>query len=388
MNFQLSPEEVAFRKEFEDFATNEVAPGAAERDENEDFESVYNILLNKFAPRGYMGLTLPKEYGGMGTSFINYANAMMEVSRKDVSMAVSWSMSMSMGSMPIVHFGTEAQKQKYLVPIATGKVIPAFGLTEENAGSDSAMQETTATKDGDSYILNGKKIFITNGGWAQYYVVIAMTDKAKGTKGGISAFIVEKDTPGFTFGKEYKKMGIRASVQRELIFENCKIPAENLIGEEGQGFKIAMHALDIGRLGVASHGVGCAWGALDLAVNYSNERVQFGQKISNFQAINFLLADMYARVELARLMVYKCASLMDAKLPFSREAALAKKIGTDTAMSVTTDAVQVFGGKGYIRENQVERFMRDSKIMQIYEGTNQVQNLVIGRFVTKNDYGY
>jgi alkylation response protein AidB-like acyl-CoA dehydrogenase len=388
MNFQLSAEELAFQKEFEEFATKEVWPGAAERDENEDFESAYNILMTKFAPRGYMGLTLPKEYGGMGTSFINYANAMMEVSRKDVSMAVSWSMSMSMGSMPLVFYGTEEQKQKYLVPIAQGKVIPAFGLTEENAGSDSAMQETTAVQDGDSYVLNGKKIFITNGGWAQYYIIIAMTDKAKGTKGGISAFVVEKDTPGFTFGKEYKKMGIRSSVQRELIFENCRIPKANLIGEEGQGFKIAMHVLDVGRLGVASHGVGCAWGALDLAVKYANDRVQFGQKIGNFQAINFMLADMYTKVELAKLMVYKCASLMDANLPFSREAALAKKVGTDTAMSVTTDAVQVFGGKGFIRENYIERFMRDSKIMQIYEGTNQVQNLVIGRFVMKSDYAY
>jgi alkylation response protein AidB-like acyl-CoA dehydrogenase len=388
MNFQLSAEELAFQKEFGEFVAKEIAPGAAERDENEDFESVYNILTTKFAPRGYMGMALPKEYGGMGMSFVNYANAMMEVSRIDVSTAVSWSMSMSMGSMPIVHFGTEAQKQKYLVPIATGKVIPAFGLTEENAGSDSAMQETTAVKDGDSYVLNGKKVFITNGGWAQSYVIIAMTDKSKGTKGGISAFMVEKDTPGFTFGKEYKKMGIRASVQMELIFENCRIPKENLIGEEGQGFKIAMHALDFGRFGVASHGVGCALGALDLAVNYANERVQFGQKVSNFQAINFMLAEMYAKVEAARLLVYKCASLIDAKLPFSREAALAKKVGSDTAMSVATDAVQVFGGKGFIRENQIERFMRDAKIMQIYEGTNQVQNLVIGRFVTKNDYAY
>jgi alkylation response protein AidB-like acyl-CoA dehydrogenase len=388
MNFQLSAEELAFQKEFHDFTEKVIAPGAWDRDEKEDFDSAYEILMKEFKPRGYMGITLPKKYGGSERSYVDYANALLEVCRVDVSMAVSWSLSMSMGSMPLVNYATEELRQKYLTPIASGDVIPAFGLTEENAGSDSAMQETTAVLDGDSYVLNGKKIFITNAGAAKIYIVIAMTDQSKGTKGGISAFVVEKDTPGFTFGKEYKKMGIRSSVQRELIFENCRIPKSNLIGEEGKGFPIAMNALDYGRLGVASLGVGVAWGALDLAVQYANKRVQFGQKIANFQAISFMLAEMYAKVELAKLMVYKCATLMDQKRPFAREAALCKKIGTDTAMSVTTDAVQIFGGAGYIRENQIERYMRDSKILQIFEGTNQVQNLVIGRFVLKNDYAF
>jgi alkylation response protein AidB-like acyl-CoA dehydrogenase len=386
MDFALSPEQEAFRKEMEEFVEKVVYPGAAERDEKEDFAATYDILMKEFSPRGYLGMTLPKEYGGMGKSYIDYASASMEIGKKDVSMVVSWSLNMSMGSMPLVLYGTDEQKKKFLTPIASGKALAAFGLTEENAGSDSAMQETTAVRDGDHYILNGKKIFITNGGHAKIYVVIAMTDKSKGTKGGISAFVVEKDTPGFTFGKEYKKMGIRSTVQKELIFENCRIPKENLIGEEGKGFAIAMKALDYGRLGVACHGVGCAWGALDLAVKYANERVQFGNKIINFQAINFMLAEMYAKIELARLLAYKCAWLMDQNRPFSKIAALAKKIGTDTAMSVTTDAVQVFGGKGFIRENEIERYMRDSKIMQIYEGTNQVQNLVIGRFVANGDY--
>jgi alkylation response protein AidB-like acyl-CoA dehydrogenase len=386
MNFQLTEEQTAFQNMMRAFAEKEIAPGAVERDEKEDFAPVYDIIMNKMGPLGLLGLSLPKEYGGTGKSFIDFAVAMMEICRKDVSVGASWSLFMSMGTMPLVNFGTEEQKKKYLIPLASGKKMPAFGLTEPNAGSDSAMQETTAELDGDEYVLNGKKIYITNAGFADTYVVIAMTDKAKGTKGGISAFIVEKDTPGFTFGIEYKKMGIHATVQRELIFENCRIPRENLIGDEGMGFKIAMNALDFGRLGVASQGVGCAWGALDLAVKYAKERVQFGRPIADFQAVSFMLAEMAAKVELARLMVHKCAWLMSEGLSYSKEAALAKKIGTDTAMSVTTDAVQIFGGKGYLKENEVERFMRDAKILQIYEGTNQVQNLVIGRYVLKGDY--
>jgi alkylation response protein AidB-like acyl-CoA dehydrogenase len=388
MDFRLSKEELAFQKEMEEFTERVVLPGVMERDENEDAAAAFDILTKEFKPKGYMGLTHSKKYGGSARSFVDYANGMMEVSRKDVSMGCSWSLSMSMGTMPLVNYGTEEQREKWLRPLASGEKFPAFGLTEENAGSDSAMQQTTAVKDGNNYVLNGKKIFITNAEFAEIYTIIAMTDQSKGTKGGISAFIVEKGTPGFTFGKEYKKMGIRSTIQKELIFENCKIPKENLIGEEGKGFAIAMNALDYGRLGVACQGVGCAWGALDMAVKYANERVQFGQKIGNFQAINFMLAEMYAKVELAKLMVYKCATLMDQGLPFAREAALCKKVGTDAAMSVATDAVQVFGGKGFIRENGVERYMRDAKILQIYEGTNQVQNLVIGRFVSKGDYAF
>jgi alkylation response protein AidB-like acyl-CoA dehydrogenase len=388
MNFRLSEEELAFQKEMEEFTERVILPGVLERDENEDAAAAFDILKKEFKPRGYMGLTHSKKYGGSARSFVDYANGMMEVARKDISMACAWSLSMSMGTMPLVNYGTEEQREKWLRPLASGEKIPAFGLTEENAGSDSAMQQTVAVKDGDHYVLNGKKIFITNAEFAEIYTIIAMTDQSKGTKSGISAFIVEKGTPGFTFGKEYKKMGIRSTIQKELIFENCRIPKENLIGEEGKGFAIAMNALDYGRLGVACHGVGCAWGALDMAVKYSNERVQFGQTIGNFQAISFMLADMYTKVELAKLMVYKCATLMDQGLPFAREAALCKKVGTDAAMSVATDAVQIFGGKGFIRENGIERYMRDAKILQIYEGTNQVQNLVIGRFVAKNNYAF
>jgi len=334
------------------------------------------------APMGLLGLTFPKEYGGLGKSYIEFALAMIEFCRIEVSFGASWSVCMSLGTVPIWRFGSEEQKKKYLVPLARGEKLCAFGLTEPKAGSDSAMQETTAVLDGNDYILNGSKIYITNAGYADIYIVIAMTDKSKGTK-GISAFIVEKGTPGFTFGKEYKKMGIRASVQQELVFENCRIPKENMIGKEGEGFKIAMTALDVGRLGVASQGVGAAMGAYDLALKYAKGRIQFGKPVTANQGVSFMLADMATQIELAQLIVLKAAWLYSNGLPFSKEVAMAKSYCTDVAMKVTTDAVQIFGGKGYLVENEVERFMRDAKILQIYEGTNQIQRLVIAGHILK-----
>jgi Acyl-CoA dehydrogenases len=382
MDFQLTNEQMEFQKAMREFAEKELAPGAMQRDLDGDFSGIYDILMKKMAPMGLLGLTFPKEYGGLGKSYIEFALAMIEFCRIEVSFGASWSVCMSLGTVPIWRFGSEEQKKKYLVPLARGEKLCAFGLTEPKAGSDSAMQETTAVLDGNDYILNGSKIYITNAGYADIYIVIAMTDKSKGTK-GISAFIVEKGTPGFTFGKEYKKMGIRASVQQELVFENCRIPKENMIGKEGEGFKIAMTALDVGRLGVASQGVGAAMGAYDLALKYAKGRIQFGKPVTANQGVSFMLADMATQIELAQLIVLKAAWLYSNGLPFSKEVAMAKSYCTDVAMKVTTDAVQIFGGKGYLVENEVERFMRDAKILQIYEGTNQIQRLVIAGHILK-----
>lgn len=376
MNFALTEEQLAFQQEMRELARREFAPGARQRDEDEDFKPIYDIFRNKFGPMGLMGLTMPKEYGGLSKSYIDFVLAMIEFSRVDVSVGSAWSVCLSIGSIPIIKFGTEDQRKKYLLPLAKGEKLCAFGLTEANAGSDSAMQETTATLDGDKYVLNGRKIYITNAGYADTYIVFAMTDKSKGNK-GISAFIVEKGTPGFTFGTEYKKMGIRATAQRELIFENCRIPKENLLGKEGQGFKIAMTALDVGRVGVAGQGLGAAKGAYDLALKSAKDRVQFGKPVIANQGVSFMLADMATKIELAELLLLKTAWLMQEERPYSKEAAMAKLVCTDTAMDVTTNAVQILGGKGFLRECEVERFMRDAKILQIYEGTNEIMKLIL-----------
>jgi len=382
MNFALTEEQLAFQKEMRELAVSEFAAGAHKRDEEEDFKPIYDVFMNKFGPRGLMGLTMPKEYGGLGKSHIFFALAMMEFCRVDVSVGSAWSVCLSIGSVPIQKFGTEAQKQKYLVPLIKGEKLCAFGLTEENAGSDSAMQETTAVADGPNYILNGRKIYITNGGYADTYIIFALTDPSKGNK-GISAFIVEKGMPGFTFGTEYKKMGIRATAQRELIFENCSVPKENLLGKEGDGFKIAMTALDVGRVGVAGQGLGAAMGAYDLALKSAKERIQFGKPIIANEGVSFMLADMATKIELAQLMLLKTTWLMQEGLPYSKEAAMAKMVCTDTGMEVTTDAVQILGGKGFLRETEAERFMRDAKILQIYEGTNQIMKLILAGMISK-----
>ncbi len=382
MNFALTEEQLEFQKEMRELAVREFASGARQRDEEEDFRPINDVFRNKFGPMGLMGLTMPKEYGGQGKSPIFFALAMMEFSRVDVSVGSAWSVCLSIGSVPIEKFGTEEQKQKYLVPLLKGEKLCAFGLTEEGAGSDSAMQETTAKLDGDEYIINGRKIYITNAGYADTYIIFAITDKSKGTK-GISAFIVEKGTPGFTFGVEYKKMGIRATAQRELIFENCRIPKDNRIGNEGAGFKIAMTALDVGRVGVAGQGVGAAMGAYDLALKSAKERVQFGKPIIANEGISFMLANMATKIELAQLILLKTTWLMQEGLPYSKEAAMSKLVCTDTGMEVTTDAVQILGGKGFLRDNEAERFMRDAKILQIYEGTNQIMKLILAGMISK-----
>lgn len=374
MNFELTQEQQDIRKMVREFAEKSVAPTAKERDEKELFS---REIFDQMGELGILGLPYPEEYGGAGSDFVSYSIAVEEISRVCASTGIGLSVHVSLCSWPIFHYGTEEQKQKFLRPLAEGKKLGAFGLTEPNAGTDAAGSTTTAVKDGDSYILNGTKVFNTNGGEAEIEVVFAMTDKAKGTKGGMSAFIVEKGTPGFSFGKKEVKMGIRSSVQRELIFENCRVPAANLLGKEGDGFKIAMATLDGGRIGVASQSVGLAQGALEEAIQYSKQREQFGKPISSFQAISFMLADMATKVDAARLLTYRAAYNKSKHLPYSKEAAMAKLFASDAAMSVTTDAVQVFGGYGFSREYPVERMMRDAKITQIYEGTNQAQKMVI-----------
>ena len=382
MNFALTPEQLAFQKTVRDFVEKYVAPYSAQRDISEDFGEHYKLMLEQMGPMGLLGLTFPKELGGQGKTSVELALGMVEVCRWDVSLGAAWAVCMTLGTLPLLNFGSEAQKQKYLLPCIAGKQLAAFGLTEENAGSDAGVQETTAVLEGDEYVLNGKKVYITNAGYAQIYIVMAMTDKSKGAK-GISAFVVEKDTPGFTFGKQYEKCGIRASVQMELIFENCRIPKDNLIGQEGQGFKIAMNTIDVGRIGVAAEALGCAKGAYELALKHAKERVQFGKPISANQAVSFMLADMATKIELGELLMLKAAWCQAEGLPFSKYSSMAKKYCSDMAQEVTTKAVQIMGGMGYLKENHVERCYRDSKILQIYEGTNQVQDMIISGFILK-----
>ncbi len=381
MNFILTQEEREFQKMMEMFAEKEVAPGAIERDQSESFDGAYEIIMNKMGPMGLLGLTMPVEYGGQGKSNVLFSLAMMEICRKDVSVGAAWSVCLSLGTIPILKFGSEELKEKYLPALLKGEKLCAFGLTELGAGSDAAMQQTTAVLDGDEYVINGSKVYITNAGYADTYVIIAMTDKEKGSKGGISAFVVEKDTLGFTFGEQYEKCGIHGTVQRELIFENCRIPKENIIGKEGDGFKAAMTGIDYGRIGVASQGVGCAWGALDIAVKRANEREQFGKPIAKNQAISFKLAEMATKVELAKLIVLKAADLASQGEKFTKYAAMAKKYCTDVAQQVAADAVQICGGHGYLRKSEIERFYRDAKILQIYEGTNEIQDMIISGYV-------
>lgn len=379
MNFVLTPEQENIRKLVREFATQVIAPTAAERDEKELFD---RTIFDEMGKIGILGLPYPEEYGGAGADFLSYAIAVEEISRACASTGIGLSVHVSLCSWPIFKYGSEEQKQQYLRPLAEGKKLGAFGLTEPNAGTDAAAGLSTANKDGDTYVLNGSKIFTTNGGEAETYVVFAATNKAAGPK-GISAFILEKGMPGFTFGKKEIKMGIRASVQRELIFRDCRVPAANLLGKEGEGFKIAMTTLDGGRIGVAAQSVGLAQGALDEAIKYAKQRVQFGKPLATFQAVNFLLADMATKVDAARLLTYRAAFNESLHLPYAKEAAMAKLFASNTAMEVTTNAVQIFGGYGFSREYPVERMMRDAKITQIYEGTNQAQCMVIAASILK-----
>lgn len=379
MDFNLSKTQILFQQMIHQFAEKEVKPLAAEVDEMERFPLE---TVQKMGPVGIMGIPIPVAYGGAGGDTLLYAMAVEELSRACATTGVIVSAHTSLCAVPILEYGNEEQKQKYLPRLATGEWIGAFGLTEPNAGTDASAQQTTATPEGDSFILNGSKIFITNAEYAHVYIIMAMTDRSKGTR-GITAFIVEKGTPGFSIGKKEKKMGIRGSATCELIFENCRIPKENQLGKTNEGFKIAMKGLDGGRIGIAAQALGIAQGALSETIKYVKERKQFGKPLSAFQNTQFQLADMETRVQAARWLVYRAASLKDQKVNFSSEAAMAKLFAAEVAMEVTTKAVQCHGGYGYTREYPVERMMRDAKITEIYEGTSEVQRMVISAKLLK-----
>jgi len=373
MNYFLTDDQKMIRDLAAQIAREKIAPIAAELDETGEFPW---DVVKTLAQSDLFRVFIPSEYEGLGGGIFEMCIVVEELSRVCGGIALSYAAS-GLGTIPIILFGTEEQKKKYLPRLAAGEILAAFGLTEPNAGSDAAGIKTTAKPDGDSYVLNGTKQWITNGGEASIYTVVALTDPARGVRGS-STILVEKDTPGFTFGKKENKMGIRASATRELVFQDCRVPKTNILGKEGMGFLIAMRTLDQSRPGVASQAVGIAQGALDKALAYAHERHQFGKPISSFQGMQFLLADMATQVEAARALTYAAARSIDSgEKDVSKVSAMAKVFASDTAMKVTTDAVQVFGGYGYMKEYPVEKMMRDAKITQIYEGTNQIQREVI-----------
>lgn len=373
MRYKTSEEHEALRAVIREFAENEIKPIAFMMDKENQFP---REAIEKLGKMGYMGIPYEKKYGGAGLDVLSYAIAVEELARVDGGAGVILSAHTSLGAYPIAAYGTEEQKQKYLVPLAKGEKIGAFGLTEPNAGSDAGGTETVAVLEGDHYVLNGGKIFITNGGEADTYVIFAVTTPDIGTR-GISAFIVEKGWEGFSFGDHYDKMGIRSSATAELIFNDVKVPKENLLGKEGQGFKIAMSTLDGGRIGIAAQALGIAQGAYENALEYSKERVQFGKPICQQQAIAFKLADMATKLRTARLLVYSAAELKENHEPYAVEAAMAKQYTSDICLEVVNDALQIFGGNGYLKGMEVERAYRDAKICTIYEGTNEIQRVVI-----------
>ena len=377
MNFSLTKEQEFVRKMVRDFAETEVEPLAAEIDAEHRFPEE---TVAKMAKYGLLGVPFPTEYGGAGGDHISYAITVEELSKKCASTGVICSAHTSLCCWPIFNWGTEEQRQKYLPDLLSGRKLGAFGLTEPNAGTDASGQQTRAEKDGDYYVLNGAKVFITNGGYAETFVVMAMTDKSKGNH-GLSAFIVEKGDEGFSIGKTEDKMGICASSTTELIFQNCRIPADRLLGEEGQGFKVAMSTLDGGRIGIASQALGIAQGALDVTIEYMKARKQFGKSLSKFQALQFMVAELATEIEAARLLVYRAADMKDKHLAYGPAAAMAKYFAAETAMHVTTKCVQLHGGYGYTKDYPVERMMRDAKITEIYEGTTEVQKMVIAASV-------
>lgn len=377
MYFRTSQEHEDLRLQIREWVEREIKPIAFQLDKNNEFPTEQ---IKDFGKRGFMGLPYPKEYGGMGKDILSYAIGVEELSRVDGGTGVILSAHVSLGTWPIFAFGTEEQKQKYLVPLASGEKIGAFGLTEPNAGSDAGGTETTAELKGDYYLLNGEKIFITNAGPADIYVVFAVTTPGIGTK-GISAFIVEKGWEGFTFGDHYDKLGIRSSATCQLLFNDVKVPKENLLGKEGEGFKIAMATLDGGRIGIAAQALGIAQGAYEAAVEYAKEREQFNAPIATLQAIQFKIAEMATKIRAARLLVYSAADLKEAHAPYGMEAAMAKKYASDISLEVVNDALQIFGGSGYLKGMDVERFYRDAKITTIYEGTNEIQNVVISSYI-------
>lgn len=373
MSFKTSEVHENLRQRVREFAESEIKPIAFMLDQNNEFPTE---AIKKFAEMGLMGIPYPKEYGGAGMDTLSYAIAVEELSRVDGGTGVILSAHVSLGTYPIYAFGTEEQKQKYLIPLASGEKLGAFGLTEPNAGSDAGGTETTAVLEGDHYILNGGKIFITNADKADTYVVFAVTTPDIGTR-GISAFIVEKGWEGFTFGDHYDKMGIRSSSTAELIFNNVRVPKENLLGKEGEGFKIAMATLDGGRIGIASQALGIAQGAFENALAYAKERIQFGKPIAQQQVISFKLADMATKIRAARFLVYSSAELKENHEPFGMESAMAKQYASDICLEVVNDALQIFGGTGYLKGMEIERAYRDAKICTIYEGTNEIQRVVI-----------
>jgi butyryl-CoA dehydrogenase len=378
MNFQLTKEQEFVRKMVREFAVNEVEPIAADIDKEHRFPVE---TVEKMAKYGMLGIPFPTEYEGAGGDHISYAITVEELSRVCASTGVICSAHTSLCCWPIFGWGTDEQKAKYLPDLLSGRKLGAFGLTEPNAGTDAAGQQTRAVADGDDYILNGAKVFITNGGYAETFVVMAMTDKKKGTRGGISAFIVEKDDEGFSIGKTEDKMGICASSTTELIFQNCRIPKDRMLGGVGDGFKVAMSTLDGGRIGIASQALGIAQGAFDVTVEYMKARKQFGKKLSQMEALQFEIADMKTRIEASRLLIYQAADMKDKHLNYGPKSAMAKLFAAETAMYVTTKAVQLHGGYGYTKDYPVERMMRDAKITEIYEGTSEVQKIVIAASV-------
>ena len=380
MDFGLNEEQKLFKRTFADFSDEVVEPGAAERDENEEFDLE---CWKKMADLGLAGLIVPEEYGGTAAGALIYAMAVEEISRNCASMGVTLSAHTSLCTWPILHLANEEQKQRWLPRLASGESLGELGLTEPSAGSDVGATAMTAVRDGDDYILNGTKIFITNGYYADIYVILVRTGGKDEKHGNSSYFVVEKGTPGFTFGKKEKKLGIRSSATYELVFEDCEVPAKNLLGNPGEGFKVAMLALDSGRIGIASQAVGIARAALDEALSYTQQRRQFGKTINSFQAIQFMIADAATRIEAASWLTLAAADRKDRGLKFTKEASMAKLYASETANKAAYMALQVHGGYGYTKEYKVERLYRDARATTIYEGTSEVQRIVIAREVIK-----
>lgn len=375
MNFDFTEEQLMIQESARDFAQNEIAPTAVERDKNAVFPEK---IVKQMGELGFMGMMVSPDYGGAGMDAISYVLAMIEISKVDASLGVIMSVNNSLVCWGLEEYGSDHIKQKYLKPLASGEKLGAFALSEPEAGSDATHQKTTADKDGDYYVLNGIKNWTTSGISADYHIVIATTDKEKGHH-GISAFVVEKGTEGFGHGKKEDKLGIRSSDTCSLTFENCRVPAENLIGEEGKGFNIAMNTLNGGRIGIASQAIGIAEASMDASIKYSKERKAFGKEISKFQAIQFKLSDMAVKVDAAKLLTLKAAALEDAGKKYFAESAMAKLYSSKISVECALEAIQIHGGYGYVREYLVERYLRDAKITEIYEGTSEIQKIVIAR---------
>jgi butyryl-CoA dehydrogenase len=373
MDFALNKEQLMIQQMVREFAQNEIEPIVAEYEAEGRFPEE---IIKRLGEIGILGMTVPKELGGGGCDTVSYTCAIEEISRACASTGIAVSVNNSLACFPLLTFGTDEQKAEFLTPIANGSSLGAFGLTEPSAGSDAAMQQTVAVRDGDDYVINGIKHFITNATVAEVYIVFAMEDKSKGTR-GITTFILKKGDPGFTFGTIEDKLGIRASIQAELVFEDCRIPASRMLGQSGKGFKIAMMTLDVGRIGVASQALGIAQASLDRSIQFANEREQFGKPIGRLGAIQEAVANMATDIEAARMLVRYAAWCKDMGKPFSKEAAMAKLFASETAMASATKAIQIHGGYGYIKDYPVERYFRDAKITEIYEGTSEIQRLVI-----------